>query len=251
MSWQAAPVSPWRCSWSAHLAGPLHRFDQSCPQLLERKVADTLVSGHKVRPRGERRRDLGYDRPQSTAATIPLDCGPHLTRYRERNSPGFFCLGCRYELYSQRLREDPSPRAAQFGESEAAMNRSWAWHMNCLSQNWQLTAHCRRSSRLCRALTQADSRTRPRRRRALITARVRARRHPVAKTVPSRPLAGVGLERPLHLSLVSSFRCPRLWCLPTRRWSSGAGVVNPPGSSLHLARENTGPPDGRDRRGAF
>jgi hypothetical protein len=34
-----------------------------------------------------------------------------------------------------------------------------------------------------------------------------ARRHAVAKAVSSCPFAGVGLERPLHLSLVSSFRC--------------------------------------------
>ena len=42
--------------------------------------------------------------------------------------------------------------------------------------------------------------------------------HPVTKPVFSRPFAGVGLERPLHLSLVSSFPSARQGRLPTRRW---------------------------------
>jgi len=75
-------------------------------------------------------------------------------------------------------------------------------------------------------------------------------RHPVPKSMSFRPLTGVWLERPLHLSLVSFDPVPHVRGISRR----GGGPVKQVQSTrqdkfLHLARENTGPPDGRDRPG--
>jgi hypothetical protein len=78
------------------------------------------------------------------------------------------------------------------------------------------------------------------------------RRHAVAKAVPSRPFSGVWLEGLLHLCLVSiSTGDARLGSLPTRQWAGEAVQSTRLDPPLHLARENTGPPDGTDRPGQF
>jgi hypothetical protein len=75
-----------------------------------------------------------------------------------------------------------------------------------------------------------------------------ARRHAVAKAVPSRPFPGVWLEGLLHLSLVSFVPVDaRLGYLPTRRRAGEAVLSTRHDQPMHLARENTGPPDGTDR----
>ena len=72
-------------------------------------------------------------------------------------------------------------------------------------------------------------------------------RHPVAKTVPSRPLAGVGLERPLHLSLVSSFRCrasvvsPDAAMVQWSRCSQPARIISASGARKHRSTRRQGP----------
>ena len=210
------------------MACPLHRFDHSCPQLLERKVTNSLVNGHEVGPGRDRRRGLGHNRPQPTTAAIALDCGAHLTGHCKRDPPGLFGARSRKKLYPHRSREDPPLRAAQLGESATAMDRSWARRTSLFAKNWQLTAHCRRESRGCRAATQADSRTRPRRRRALMTAR------PARVAILWRKPCLLDLLRVLGWNvrfISASFRrsgAARLWCLPTRRWPSGAGAIDPP-----------------------
>ncbi len=125
------------------------------------------------------------------------------------------------------------------------MHRNWARRVKRFADYWQFTAHCRREPERCRAVVQADSRTRPWRRRALMTAR------PARVAIRWRKPCLLDLLRVLGWNvrfISTSFRrsgATRRWCLPTRRWSSETGAIDPPRGSLQLARENTGPPDGR------
>ena len=197
---------------------------------------------------------LGHDRPQPATTPVALDCRPHLTGHCERDPPRprpVSCAGTNCTLTGPDQARRFERRSSAKAPATCARGRVRDVAASRNGTGNAVPIVVERSIRCCSdgSSRQPNPSAAP---AGLDDRTTGACRHAVTKPVFSRPFAGVRLERPLHLSLVSSFRCRSDESMPRR----GDGPVKQVPSTrqdqhLHLARENTGPPDGRDRSDAI